>query len=153
MSDIIPCPHCKTRIIPTAARTCPSCSKGLDEPVQERVAPAVSPAIAAARAAAQSEKKRTTGMPILVGLVTAILGFGVFMSARQIEAGITVEHTGRHAGKAHLMDEVAKALGPTGSLMVWLGGVGVCAVWYVLARKSDQARLAHERSTAESPQG
>lgn len=153
MADIVPCPHCKTRIIPTTTGNCPSCGKRLDEPVQAKLDPTLSPAVLAARNAAVEDKKRTTGKPIFIGLIVALIGWALFMSARQIEAGVTVEHTGRHSAKAHVLDEIAKALGSTGCLVLWLGGVGVCGLWYVLARKADQAKKARERPETDAKTG
>ena len=153
MTDIVPCPHCKTRIIPTTMGNCPSCGKRLDEPVQAKSDPPLSPAVLAARKAVEEDKKRTTGKPIILGLIVALIGWALFMSARDVEAGVSVQHTGRHSTKAHLLDEIAKTVGSTGCLVLWLGGVGLCGVWYVLARKADQARSKNERPANESTTG
>jgi hypothetical protein len=39
MPDIVICPHCAMRIIPNAAGACPSCGKGIAEPVAPPPAP------------------------------------------------------------------------------------------------------------------
>ncbi len=153
MADIVPCPHCATRIIPTATGNCPSCGKRLDAPVQSTQEPALSPAVLAARKAAADAKNRTTGKPIFIGLIVAVIGWALFMSARQLEAGIAVEHTGRHATKAQVLDNIAKTLGSTGCLVLWVAGVGLCGFWYVMARKADQARNHRQQPANETTTG
>jgi hypothetical protein len=61
MADIVPCPHCGMRIIPTAASACPACGKELAAPV---AAPPPPP-----------KKRRRHPVLFVIFLAMVVLGF------------------------------------------------------------------------------
>lgn len=70
--------------------------------------------------------------PIVGLLISGILTFAIFMTARQIEAGTHLTYTGRRAASKQLLAEIAEALGTTGSLAVGLPVVAMFGLWLVL---------------------
>ena len=79
----------------------------------------------------------------LIGLVAApLLTWLMYAEARQIEAGIRHEYTGRRAGAKKLFALVAETLGPTNTLLV---GGAVCVgmvVWLIVTLKKRKEAAA-----------
>jgi hypothetical protein len=73
--------------------------------------------------------------PLIATLLSTIFGFGLFMTSRQIEEGIHHEYSGRRAGSQQAMAALAEELGPTGSLLVWLGATGASGLWLAISIK------------------
>jgi len=94
--------------------------------------------------------------PLIAKVVFGILGLGMFMTARQIERGVRREYHGRRAGSKQALAALAEALGPTGSLIVWLGGTAVSGAWLALTirkqgKSADGASPDANSETASGP--
>jgi len=72
------------------------------------------------------------GRPLLVAFLVLVFGWLLFSKARDLDAGPaqTSDDAGR---RERALDRTAAFLGTTSSLLVWLGGLGTCAVWFVIA--------------------
>ncbi len=82
------------------------------------------------------------GRPLLVAFLVLVFGGLLFSKARDLEAGTATDHDA--AGRRERsLDRAAAFLGTTGSLLVWLGGLSACAVWFVIA--------CHSRPTSPPP--
>ncbi len=90
----------------------------------------------------------SVGRPLLVAFLVLVFGWLLFSKARELEAGEIKDHDA--AGRRERsLDRAAAFLGTTGSLLVWLGGLSACAVWFVIAT---HARPKDRQSDQESGQ-
>jgi hypothetical protein len=80
--------------------------------------------------------------PILVTCFFALMGFALFMTARQIEQGTRLNYQGRHAARNQALAGLAEALGTKGTLAVWLGGTALSGTWLVLAIRKRRREAA-----------
>ena len=73
--------------------------------------------------------------PLIATLLSAIFGFSLFGTARQIEDGIRHEYSGRRSGAKEAMAAVAEGLGTKGCLIVWIAATGISGLWLGIAIK------------------